>query len=289
MKNPKLKDHWVRRGIAFIFDILVILGIFFISVMILIFIIISVNWQPEGNFNANGIVIVGAGVWLLVVFSFITIVFSMLYFLGMEVKFGGTIGKKFMSLRVLPTEGPMDITKGILRNLAKLGGIFIGCMLGNFVFVFGGVIGLLIIDTFFGISDSFDPRQKYTDNMANTTVVRKDIEENLEDLKVIPTVTVKPKTEKIIQTTSEVAISGSTIESPKTDRPIIIKDGMVEKYSNFFGISEARAEDLYDAGYRQFKDFKDAIVEDLMMVNDINPTVARVIINKVSSEPLPED
>ena len=56
----------------------------------------------------------------------------------------------------------------------------------------------------------------------------------------------------------------------------------------FFRISEARALDLYDAGYKHFKDIEDAIVQDLIMVNDINPTVAREIIDKISNDPLPE-
>lgn len=289
LKYPKLKEHWVRRGIAFIFDILVILGIFFLSVMLLILIIIFIDWQPMDSFNANGIVIVGAGAWLLVVFSFITISMSMIYLVGTEVKFGATIGKKLMSLRVIPTDGSMNISKGIIRNLTKLSGVLIGCMLGNITFVFGGIIGFVILDAIFGIDDTFDPRQKYTDKMASTTVVRMDIEENLEDLKYIPPAPASGTKEKVTQTTSETKLISSDTDTQKNDLLPDTKNDMVRKYSNFFGISEARARDLYNAGYKQFKDFKDAMVEDLIMVNDINPTVARGIINKISSKLLPED
>ena len=289
LKNPKLKEHWVRRGIAFIFDIIVILGIFFLCVMLLILIIIFVDWQPMESFNANGIIIAGASPWLLVVFCLITILISMLFLVGTEVKFGATLGKKIMSLRVVPTEGKMIFSKGILRNLSKLGGILIGCMLGNFIFVFGGIIGFLVLDIVFGVDNTVDPRQKYTDKMASTTVLRTDIDENLEDLKNIPPAPASETKAKVTQTTTEAYSINTVKATQKNDLSPNTKNEMVKKYSNFFGISEARALDLYNAGYKEFKDFKDAIVEDLILVNQINPTIAREIINKISKGPVPED
>jgi hypothetical protein len=279
----------VRRGIAFIFDILVILGIYFLSVMILIFIIITVAWQPTNNFNANGVMIVGAGLWLLLIFSVITISISMIYFVVAEVKFGGTIGKKLMSLRVVPTEGTMNITKGIIRNLAKICGILIGCILGSFIIVFVGIIGLLILDVFLGMDATMDPRQKYTDKMASTTVIRTDIEENIEDLRYIPPAPALVTQDTGTQATSTIYSGGADTDSLKGHSLTDTESDIVKEYSNFFGISEARALDLYNAGYKHFKDIKDAIVEDLIMVNEINPTVARKIIKKISSEPLPTD
>ena len=67
------------------------------------------------------------------------------------------------------------------------------------------------------------------------------------------------------------------------------QDKTVKRYSEFFEIDEVRALALYNAGYKHLEDFKDAIVDDLIMVEIINPTIARLIIKKMSNEPLKED
>ena len=47
-----------------------------------------------------------------------------------------------------------------------------------------------------------------------------------------------------------------------------------------FEIDEQRALELYNAGYKKLDDLGDAIIEDLIMVDKINPTIARNIISK---------
>lgn len=55
-------------------------------------------------------------------------------------------------------------------------------------------------------------------------------------------------------------------------------DGVVLAFMMDFDIDEDRARKLYDAGYRLSSEFAEAIPEDLMMIEGINPTVARRIV-----------
>lgn len=59
------------------------------------------------------------------------------------------------------------------------------------------------------------------------------------------------------------------------------RDRMIDSYIRDFHLTREKAENLYDAGYTRWDDFGDAIPEDLLMVEGINPTVARRIINNV--------
>jgi hypothetical protein len=67
------------------------------------------------------------------------------------------------------------------------------------------------------------------------------------------------------------------------DRPQdpLKRDRMIDAYIKDFGISRDKAENLFDAGYSRWSDFTEAIPEDLLMVQGINPTVARRIISAV--------
>ncbi len=59
---------------------------------------------------------------------------------------------------------------------------------------------------------------------------------------------------------------------------------IVRDYVEDFGISRDKAQNLYDAGYQHWGDFGEAIPEDLVMVNGINPTISRRIISVVRSK-----
>ncbi len=59
---------------------------------------------------------------------------------------------------------------------------------------------------------------------------------------------------------------------------------MVREYMDEFGISKDKAQNLYDAGYSHWGDFSEAIPEDLVMVEGVNPTISRRIINVVRSK-----
>jgi uncharacterized RDD family membrane protein YckC len=73
----------------------------------------------------------------------------------MEVTMGATIGKKILGLQVQMTNGSkVTFDKSFIRNISKLFGIF------------------LILDWLVAIvTPGPDPRQKYTDRIAGTTVV----------------------------------------------------------------------------------------------------------------------
>jgi len=60
----------------------------------------------------------------------------------------------------------------------------------------------------------------------------------------------------------------------------INKEKTIEHYQELFKISNERASSLFNAGYTSLKEFKDAIPEDLILVQGINPTLARNIISK---------
>ncbi len=61
-------------------------------------------------------------------------------------------------------------------------------------------------------------------------------------------------------------------------RKEIARDEIVLQFMFDFDIDENRANGLYDMGYRNKPEFKDAIPQDLMMIDGINPTIAKRII-----------
>jgi uncharacterized RDD family membrane protein YckC len=281
--NQLTKDHWIKRGIAFVIDLVVIFVIQFIAMNIIVLIALAMAWQTVEGIDPTAVFSVGAFIMLIILISLLTVIISALYFIIMDTKSGGTLGKRLLGLRVESTEGPMTFGKGLMRNLAKLGGILIGSMFSFFIL---GIIMMvfLIIDIYLGTGLTSDPRQKYTDKMAGTTVVRSDIEEYLEDLKYVPPEPAPPPPEPAESTD----VSISSPPSPEGAAQLSGPEGeMVAKYMEFFGLNEVRAQNLYNAGYKRFDDFKDAITEDLIIVDKINPTVARAILKKVESG-LPE-
>lgn len=58
------------------------------------------------------------------------------------------------------------------------------------------------------------------------------------------------------------------------------KDEAILQFMMDFDIDEKRAEGLYKMGYRKKEDIKDAIPQDLMMIEGVNPTVAKRIITR---------
>lgn len=74
----------------------------------------------------------------------------------MESRSGTTVGKKVLGLIVVSIDGPMTISKGIVRNVPKM-----------FWYVF------LIVDTFVGMGINSDPRQRWVDTISKTIVIKK--------------------------------------------------------------------------------------------------------------------
>ncbi|MHC1710423.1 MAG: RDD family protein [Methanomassiliicoccales archaeon] len=67
---------------------------------------------------------------------------------------GATLGKKALGLLVASIDGPMTISKGIVRNVPKM-----------FWFIF------LPIDLLIGLFDQNDPRKRWVDGVTRTTVI----------------------------------------------------------------------------------------------------------------------
>jgi uncharacterized RDD family membrane protein YckC len=81
-----------------------------------------------------------------------------LYATLFDAQVGGTVGKLIMRLKVVPLTGQLTTPQALLRNVTK---------------VFGPI---LLIDWIIGMAvDTHDPRQKWTDQMAHTSVIRTDI------------------------------------------------------------------------------------------------------------------
>jgi len=74
----------------------------------------------------------------------------------MESRSGTTVGKKVLGLIVVSIDGPMTISKGIVRNVPKM-----------FWYVF------LVVDIFVGMGISGDPRQRWVDTISKTIVIKK--------------------------------------------------------------------------------------------------------------------
>ena len=89
--------------------------------------------------------------------SFIVGIVEVLYFVFFEVSWdGATIGKKIMGLKVQMTNGSkITFDKSFIRNISKIFWVFL-------------ILDWLLVV----ISPGSDPRQKYTDRIAGTTVVQ---------------------------------------------------------------------------------------------------------------------
>jgi hypothetical protein len=71
-------------------------------------------------------------------------------------------------------------------------------------------------------------------------------------------------------------------ETSKTPAPAIKKDASKDEtllqFMFDFDLDEKRAHGLYDMGYRKKEDLKDAIPQDLMMIEGFNPTIAKRVL-----------
>jgi uncharacterized RDD family membrane protein YckC len=138
--NKQLQDHWVRRILAAILDAII---------FIILYIVFSV-------FFAMASIVIPGGVFVL---PFIPGIIWFCYFFILEGMNGASMGKRFMNLRVVPTMGEMDFGKAAIRNISKIYGLF------------------FLVDWLIGFVTEGDPRQRFMDRLANTTVVRTDAQE----------------------------------------------------------------------------------------------------------------
>ena len=83
---------------------------------------------------------------------------------------------------------------------------------------------------------------------------------------------------------NEVSSFDPSLENLRDSEDFLKESDIVREFMKDFGISRDKAQNLYDAGYQHWGDFSEAIPEDLVMVNGINPTISRRIISVVRSK-----
>lgn len=143
-------NHWLLRFLALVIDsiplAIIAYVIFWFALIPLLFTTTSIYAFTYVN--------VAWWAWPLI-FPLLYGIFALLYFIIMEVSIGATVGKKILGLEVQMTNGSkVTFDKSFIRNISKLFGVF------------------LILDWLVGIATPGpDPRQKYTDRIAGTTVV----------------------------------------------------------------------------------------------------------------------
>ncbi len=137
--NPQLQDHWIKRAIAYIIDS-VIVGVT-TTILLTIALFPMFIGNPFTFFNIFS-------------FPFAMGLFYILYFSIAETMYGATMGKRLMGLKVVTkTGGQPSFEKAFIRNISKIHQV------------------LLLLDLIGGLITSSDLHQKYTDRIADTTVV----------------------------------------------------------------------------------------------------------------------
>jgi len=135
--------HWIYRLIAYIIDCIII-GI--PAAIIYFFVILALVFSDPFFFAYGG--------WLIL--PLLLGILQLIYFMILDVSWGGTIGKRVMGLQVQTVNGgkvPFD--KSFIRNITKIYGLF------------------LFLDWLIAVvTAGSDKRQKFTDRYAGTTVVQ---------------------------------------------------------------------------------------------------------------------
>jgi uncharacterized RDD family membrane protein YckC/ribosomal protein L40E len=137
--DTDLQEYWIKRGIAYIIDSIIV-GIAAVVLLgIAFFPAISTN--PASLFDILG-------------FPFAMGLLYILYFPVAETMYGATFGKSMMGFKVVTrTGGRPSFEKSFIRNVTKIHQV------------------LLLLDVIGGLITSTELHQKYTDRIANTTVV----------------------------------------------------------------------------------------------------------------------
>lgn len=128
-----LQYHWVGRFVAFVIDAILVM------VPVYVF-LIFLGWLFGGFLG-----FVGLGGVILFLYSAL-----------FEYRWGATIGKMVMGLKVVSIEGKLELPNAMIRNITK---IYVLLLLIEFIVT-------LVVET-------TDAHQRYLDKLAKTTVVGK--------------------------------------------------------------------------------------------------------------------
>lgn len=129
--NKPLQKHWVKRTAAYIIDLIITSLIVWIFFVSLFF---------------------GLGPYTFWYFPVVAGAIQVFYSAVLEYMKRQTIGKMIMDVKVESLKSDMEFSEAIIRNLSKVQGL------------------LVFLDTIVGLATRGDPRQRYLDRVANTTV-----------------------------------------------------------------------------------------------------------------------
>jgi len=135
--DESLQEHWFKRFIAIVIDNMIFWAIG--SVLTWLF-INNLLWNIPFAWTVT-MPLMSGGLFFLYAFA-------------LEASSGGaTLGKKVMNLRVISTTGEITMGQAAMRNVSKVYGPF------------------LALDWLVGFVTDGDPKQKWLDRVAGTTVV----------------------------------------------------------------------------------------------------------------------
>jgi uncharacterized RDD family membrane protein YckC len=145
LKDDKgFQDHWAKRVIAYIIDIVV--------VSVAVYFLVLVIALPALPSIFSGQAFPFAWLWGFWLGGIVPLVI-LAYFVLAEALFERTIGKELIGLRVARLDGKrLDLWSSFVRNISKI------------AFV------LLIVDVAVGLGTHGDGRQKYSDRYIGTVV-----------------------------------------------------------------------------------------------------------------------
>lgn len=130
--DNSLQEHWIKRFAAILIDGIILAIIAWVIFWILRF---PLGW--------------GWGLGWSLLFGVIFFLYSTV----MEMSSGSTLGKHLMNLRVISLHGQLDSSAAFLRNISKIFWVF------------------LLLDWLIGFITDGDPKQRFLDRYAGTTVI----------------------------------------------------------------------------------------------------------------------
>ncbi len=146
--SRSLQNLWIRRVIAFMIDSVILLIVLAIlnAVLALALVVPSVIFSFDlfGGLFSGFSALLG----LVIVWGYYTL---------FEGAMSATIGKRVMDLRVRPLRSRMNYTKAFVRSFTKA-----------WIPLFGL---LFLLDLLIGLATEGDPRQRFSDVVAGTSVV----------------------------------------------------------------------------------------------------------------------
>lgn len=135
--DRSLQEHWLRRIVAVFVDsiIAIVIGMFLTWLTLLL-----LKWELPF-------------VWTLLLPNYSGVLLFLYYFVLESTGGRASVGKRIMGLRVIAMSGDVDLGKAAIRNVSKI------------------YLPFLLLDWVVGFVSEGDPKQKWLDRVAGTTVV----------------------------------------------------------------------------------------------------------------------